>query len=632
MRISSYCVETKLTIHILHNRKGALIYNNLIFFLVAIVLFSTNQPGEAPLLPAVYSVGLVGVSLYAFYFVVLKLFKQVGASSSRYFKAETRATVLGLLVFACLIYVADIKYFLQPLSLADHIPSLVNIAGLAVYFVIYALIWIVARPSYQRVFDRVYTAGGFVFSNFKMNLPMVLPWLVLSIVYDLIANLPFPVFQELLASVYGDLAFFVLFLFSVIFFFPPMVLKLWGCQKLPQGELRSDLEVFCQKQKFSAEMYLWPLFEGRVLTAGVMGFIPGLRYILLTPAIIESMTKEELEAVMAHEIGHVKKYHLLLYVFLVGGFSVFMGFLMEPALRIVFSSTALIEFMVKHDITPDQMFTWLGTISMLCALVVYFRFVFGYFIRNFERQADAHVFKAIGHADSLVSAFERLAFLSGDIRDKPSWHHFGIGERVDYLEKCSEKPELVKAQDRKVRASLFAYMAVLVLTIFLVGRFPTEKYIEQYKEKYTEFYLVDKIENGSDDYKELFLAGDFMLFKKREAKAVEAYEMAINLEERDPELLNNLAWLYLTSNELSLRNPVRALRLARDAAAIKPTGFILDTVARAYWANALVEEAVATEKQAAFADPQRADFYHQQAQWYRSMSYEESMKMAQRSE
>lgn len=396
--------------------------------------------------------------------------------------------------------------------------------------------------------------------------------------------------------------------------------------------MRDSLEAFCRKQNFTAEMYLWPLFEGRVLTAGVMGFIPGLRYILLTPAIIESMTQDELEAVMAHEIGHVKKYHLLLYVFLVAGFSVFMGFLMEPALRVVFSSTFLIEFMVNRHITPDQMFTWLGTVSLLVALVIYFRFIFGYFIRNFERQADAHVFQAIGHADSLISAFERLAILSGDIRDKPSWHHFGIGERVDYLETCSSNPSLVKAQDKKVRASLFVYLVVLVLTVILVGRFPTEKYIEQYKEKYTEFYLVDKIEHGSDDYKELFLAGDFMLFKKREAEAIEAYEMAVSLEQGDAELLNNLSWLYLTSSDLNLRNPIRALRLARDAAAIEPAGFILDTLARAYWANGFVEKAVETEKQAAFADPTRADFYRQQAEWYQSMSYEETIERRKRSE
>ena len=52
-----------------------------------------------------------------------------------------------------------------------------------------------------------------------------------------------------------------------------------------------------------------------------MGIVPGLRYILLTPALIETMSIAEIEAIMAHEIGHVKKFHLLLYVFLITGFS-----------------------------------------------------------------------------------------------------------------------------------------------------------------------------------------------------------------------------------------------------------------------------------------------------------------------
>ena len=62
-----------------------------------------------------------------------------------------------------------------------------------------------------------------------------------------------------------------------------------------------------------------------------MGILPGLRYILLTPALIETMSREELEAVIAHEIGHVKKYHLLLYICLIAGFSLLAGMLGRAA-------------------------------------------------------------------------------------------------------------------------------------------------------------------------------------------------------------------------------------------------------------------------------------------------------------
>lgn len=604
-----------------------MIYSNLIFFLVAIVLFSTSEASTIPLFAGPLAFVFYLVSLGGFYLLVRQLFKRVGAASSRYFKAEKQATILALLSFGLLIYGLDIKSYLEFLSFGDMLPSVVNAVGILIFFSYFAVIWLVARPSYLLVFGRSYSPRIFVWTNFKSNLPIILPWLILSIAYDVLLLLPFESLNTVIETVWGDLLFFVLFLMAVMLLFPPLVRRLWGCEKLPEGQLRDELEEFCRKQNFTAELYLWPLFEGRVLTAGVMGFMPGLRYILLTPAIIESMTKDELEAVMGHEIGHVKRYHLLLYVFLIAGFSVFMGFLIEPALRVLFSFSFLINFMVEQGITPEQMFTYTGTGALLVFLIIYFRFIFGYFIRNFERQADTYVFTAIGTGKTLISAFERLALLSGDIRDKPNWHHFGIGERVDYLERCEDDPSFIKKQDSKVRWSLISYGVILLLTGVLVGKFPTETYVEQYKEKYTEAYLVDKVKNGSDDYQLLQLAGDFMLFKQREGEAVEAYEMAVALKDDEPPLLNNLAWLLLTSKDHALRNPIRALRLARTAADILPKGYILDTLATAYWANGFVEKALATEAQAIFVDNSKRALYLEQANKFRSYTYEKSLEL-----
>jgi len=56
------------------------------------------------------------------------------------------------------------------------------------------------------------------------------------------------------------------------------------------------------------------------------------------------------------------------------------------------------------------MLTVLMAFTVLGLMVLYFRFLFGYFIRNFERQADLHVFKAIGNSQSIISAFEKLQY------------------------------------------------------------------------------------------------------------------------------------------------------------------------------------------------------------------------------
>ena len=216
-------------------------------------------------------------------------------------------------------------------------PGLVNFAGLMLFVLFLAIMWRAGQKNYELIFGRKHSTTTFILSNIKANLPIVLPWVILSLLYDIVALLPFPGLQKVIASEWGDLLFFGFFLFFVLIFFPPMVRRLWGCKKMPDGYLKRHLDVFCAKQNFTADYYLWPLFEGRVLTAAVMGIVPGLRYILLTPALIETMSRAEIEAIIAHEIGHVKKYHLLLYIFLIAGFSLLVGMLAEPFIYLFLS-------------------------------------------------------------------------------------------------------------------------------------------------------------------------------------------------------------------------------------------------------------------------------------------------------
>ena len=44
-----------------------------------------------------------------------------------------------------------------------------------------------------------------------------------------------------------------------------------------------------------------------MITAAVMGLIKKFRYILVTQGLLQMLEPEEIDAVIAHEIGHVKK-------------------------------------------------------------------------------------------------------------------------------------------------------------------------------------------------------------------------------------------------------------------------------------------------------------------------------------
>ncbi|OEU46476.1 MAG: peptidase M48 Ste24p [Desulfobulbaceae bacterium S5133MH15] len=600
-------------------------YNNLLIFLVAIFLFSVDSVPDTPLLPGWQGGLLFLFLLVGFGWIAGKLFKRSGATEAAgYFQTEKQLSVCGLCFFAATLYLCDLKYYLSQFSIGNSMPGLVNVAGLLVFVLYLSLMWRAGRKNYQNIFRREYSTTSFIVSNLKANLPIVLPWIALSLLYDLIGLLPFPGVQQLFSSEWGDLLIFMIFLLFVLLFFPPLVRRLWGCRKLPEGSLKSHLDAFCARLEFKTDYYLWPLFEGRVLTAGVIGIVPGLRYILITPALIETLTLDELDAVMAHEIGHVKKRHLLLYVFLIAGFSILAGMVAEPFVYLMLSFDFLNKIIIEQEMVLGNILTVFGAVSLLIFMVVYFRYLFGYFIRNFERQADLYTLSAMGDSRAMVSAFEKIAVLSGNIRDQPNWHHFSIAERIDCLEQGEEEPQRIERHNKKVRYSLLAYLMMIIVTVFLVRQVPTERLEQQYQENFAEAVLLQKAKQEPDRALWQRMIGDLMLTKKMSRKAFEAYEKAYSMDPANPEIMNNLAWLLLTSEDLSLRDPLKALTLARGAATVQPKGYIFDTLATAYWANNLIDEAVRTEKLAMQADVSQRRFYQAQIVKFTTESYLEA--------
>jgi len=92
----------------------------------------------------------------------------------------------------------------------------------------------------------------------------------------------------------------------------------------------------------------------------------------------------------------------------------------------------------------------------------------------------------------------------------------------------------------------------------------------------------------------------------QEAKSLATNEEGLKSFPDDDVMLNNAAWTYATAQDISLRDPQKALDHARRAAAISKgeKAFILDTLAEALYANRLFDEAVATEKKALSMEPQ----------------------------
>ena len=599
-----------------------MLFNNLISFLVVIFVFSTQTPPDKPFLPPALTLVLLLFCLTLYAVVAGRVFARV-SGPNHYFAAEKRLSLLAVLLFVGCVYVFDLKYYLAPLSFGGTLPVLTDVAGLICFFVLLAIMWGQGRAQYARLFQRPGSLFRFILTNITVNLPIVLPWLILSLVFDFLKVLPIPAIQQILRSPWGDLVLFGFFVVFLSLFFPPLVRYLWGCRPLPPGPLRDHISKFCRDQSFHAEILHWPLFEGQALTAGILGIVPGLRYLMITPALLEALSTEELDGVVAHEIGHVKRFHLVLYIVLFLGFSLLAGALAKPLPHLILAGDLYYLALKYLPMAPETLLGVFATAPLLVLMLIYFRFIFGYFIRNFERQANGYVFAVQGTSGPLVASFEKIAQLSGGNRDEKNWHHFGIGQRVDFLKRCERDRSLIRRHDRKLYFSLIAYFLCIGLAVLGLQRVDAEQLVSGYETRYAEAVLLQKVRLEPSNSLWLIVLGDFLQSRNMEKRAVDAYEKALALTPLNPEVNNNLAWLLLTAQDRSILNPSRALTLAKTAVLYKEHGYNLDTLAMAYWANRQVAEAIEAETRALELDPKNQGFYQSQIEKFKNRQWGE---------
>src|SRR5207237_2960251 len=102
---------------------------------------------------------------------------------------------------------------------------------------------------------------------------------------------------------------------ALVFALAPEILRrVLQTQPLPDSPLRRRLEAMCRRVGMRyRDILLWRT-QNNMGNAAVMGIIPPVRYVLLSDLLLERMDDEQIEAVFAHEVGHVVHRHMAWYV------------------------------------------------------------------------------------------------------------------------------------------------------------------------------------------------------------------------------------------------------------------------------------------------------------------------------
>jgi tetratricopeptide (TPR) repeat protein len=282
---------------------------------------------------------------------------------------------------------------------------------------------------------------------------------------------------------------------------------------------------------------------------------------------------------------------------------------------LLFSDGPLLSAIIAFEIDPFKALDIFYGIALVICIVVYFRFIFGYFIRNFERQADVYVFQLFSSARPLISTFDKIVASSGQPANKPNWHHFSIQQRIDYLWRCERSPKWILHHTQKVTKSIAVFVVALLITGFASFQLNQQLFNKGRRHlnvAILEAYLNQKEEKTTADAVLYMIVGNVYFERNKIEQAASAYEASLALSPDNPDTLNNLAWLLATETNTAVYNPERALKLAQKAIALKKAPHIWDTLAESLFVNGLIEEAIAAEQQALEMNPEDAQTYKDQ--------------------
>jgi STE24 endopeptidase len=233
------------------------------------------------------------------------------------------------------------------------------------------------------------TFRTYFFVNLRLQLLFTIaPALLLLVLHDVLSLALPPVFNHiaLLAGrqELGE-ALITLPLAIFLIFSPELLRRVLDTERLPDCPLRDRLIEIARRHGVGFhDVLLWKT-QNQMGNAAVMGFVPRFRYVLLSDLLLETMHDEQIEAIFAHEIGHVMHRHLY---WLIVAMATMLLALAGPGQML---ADALSALQGRHAWLADSVQLAL----MLGAGIGLFSLVFGYVSRKFERQADVFAARTI---------------------------------------------------------------------------------------------------------------------------------------------------------------------------------------------------------------------------------------------
>ena len=231
---------------------------------------------------------------------------------------------------------------------------------------------------------------------------------------------------------------------------PFLILLIWKTSPIQPKQLRNNLISICQQNRLRVfDVRRWDTGD-QVVNAVVAGMLPRFRLILLSDGLLNHFKINEIQAVLRHEAGHIRLWHL----------PTRMVFLILPLLAMAFCDWSICdsqEFWVRPATTADVL-CWLEPQKVLtvCTMALYVFLTTRWLSHQIEFEADIYAIQndsqhpinpaqagnaravpsiSPDRANDMQNALWRLAAISPGELDRCTFFHPSIRQRIDFIER-----------------------------------------------------------------------------------------------------------------------------------------------------------------------------------------------------
>ena len=299
--------------------------------------------------------------------------------------------------------------------------------------------------------------------QFKFLIFPLLPMFAYLATVDVVYWLPYSVQLFIVEHPYVLIGLILPVIASAYILAPLFMQFLWKTEPLAvDSALKEKLEVLTKQSGIKyRDIVVWQTGPLLIANAAVAGTFPWNRRIFLTDALLEYFTDEEIETVVAHELGHIRYRHIPTYML----FSIF--YLLSYLFFFVLVEQPLVVHFGGSQILP--------ALCSLTFLIIYFVFIFRYLSRRCEHQADLYAASLTEKPEEFKNALIKLAVLNSVPKSIRRFFemfntHPSIYRRVNFIDQWVEQNSAIQRYksyllEVKILIALLPILGVLALLL-----------------------------------------------------------------------------------------------------------------------------------------------------------------------